>query len=376
MPKARPMPANVILYGVGALGTLVLDALRSGYPTIRVVGAVDHAPDKAGRPLAELYPGYAALEGIVVAGTLAECLAGIEAPVHLVYHMTESVPAAIETQLSEILEAGLDVISAAESMFHPWLRHGEFTQRLDRIARAKGLSVTGVGINPGFSFDSLPLMLARATCGVTRIDISRTIDVTGTGPGDIDHVGYALWPKEFEEKIASGRIVGHMGMPESIAQLAERLDMTIDTVEERWETATADFPVDSGTPELGMIEPGRVIGITQFGEGKKDGETKISMRLVMYYEPEDHGLEVADRIEIVGDHHIKASLVPAARSLFGAACTIVNATHDVIAAAPGFASVLDFSIGGAERGGFRYVLDPAKPPRPGHVALVKEAIEP
>ena len=107
-----------------------------------------------------------------------------------------------------------------------------------------------------FSFDSVPLLLARATSGVRRVTITRAIDVTGTGPGDIDHVGYALWPDEFEQKIAAGRIEGHMGMPESIAAVAERLNIVIDRVEESWSTAVADFPVDSGTESLGTIETG------------------------------------------------------------------------------------------------------------------------
>ena len=119
--------------------------------------------------------------------------------------------------------------------------------------------------------------------------------MTGTGPGDIDHVGYALWPREFEEKIASGRIVGHMGMPESIAAIAERLGLAIDRVEEKWETEVADFPVDSGTPSLGMIEPGRVIGITQTGLGLSGEETVIRMSLIMYYDPERFGIAAADQ---------------------------------------------------------------------------------
>src|ERR1700739_4953490 len=106
-------------------------------------------------------------------------------------------------------------------------------------------------------------MLARVTSGVDEVRITRTIDVTGTGPGDIDHVGYGLWPDEFKAGIASGRIVGHMGMPQAIVTIAERFGIAIDAVDERWETSTAEFPVDSGTPALGILEPGRVIGITQ-----------------------------------------------------------------------------------------------------------------
>jgi 4-hydroxy-tetrahydrodipicolinate reductase len=368
-PSARPVA--VILYGLGALGSLVIDCLKTGYPLLRVVGAVDRARHLAGRRLADLYPDFAGAGNVVVQPTLAECVAALPDRADIVYHMTESVLAHIEGQLTEALEAGLNVISASEAMFHPALRFPDAAERLDAAARRGRASITGVGINPGFSFDSVPLMLARATSGVRRVAITRTIDVTGTGPGDIDHVGYALPPEEFREKIASGRIVGHMGMPESIAAVAERLNLEIDRVEESWDTETAGFPVDSGTPSLGMIDPGRVIGISQTGAGFRGSTEVVTMRLVMYYQPERFGLEPADTIEIEGAHHIRASLRPAALSLFGAANTVVNATHDVVAAPAGLVSALDFSIAGARRGGFRYRADLSRPPRAGVVPLTR-----
>ena len=93
------------------------------------------------------------------------------------------------------------------------------------------------------------------------------------------------------------------------------------------------------------------------------------MRLVMFYQPERFGLEVTDTIDIEGAHHIRASVRPAALSLFGAANTIVNATHDVVGAAPGLMNVLDASIAGTRRGGFRYEVDPERPSRPGVTSL-------
>ena len=362
-------PVGVILFGVGAIGALVLRCLATGYPRIRVVGAVDHDPAKAGRRLRDVVPETAAGDDVVVRTTLGETLADRPGEARLLYHLTESDPARIEHQLVAALSRGLDVISASEAMFHPGLRHPGFAARIDAAAKAADVSVSGVGINPGFSFDSVPLALARATSGVKRVAITRAVDVTGTGPGDIDHVGYALRPDEFEAKIASGRIVGHMGMPESIAMLAEHLGIAIDRVEEDWQTETAAFPVDSGTPSLGMIEPGRVIGITQTGTGRRGTEAVVTMRLVMYYQPERFGIDVADTIDIEGAHHLRASIRPAALSLFGAANTVVNATHDVLDAPAGLFSILDASIGGARRGGFRYEVDPARTARPGAVAL-------
>jgi 4-hydroxy-tetrahydrodipicolinate reductase len=297
---------------------------------------------------------------VVVAKSMAQCLDALPEPPHVVYHMTESILSKIEGQMTDILKRGINLISASEGMFHPTLRFPDVAGRLDAVAKANGVSITGVGINPGYIFDSVPLMIARCTSGVTGVNIRRVIEVTGTGPGDIDHVGFQLMPDEFHKRIKSGRIVGHMGLPDTIAAVAERLNLKIDRIEEAWETATATFPVDSGVKELGMIEPGRVIGITQTGRGMLGDKAVVSMSLLMYYNPKKHGLEEADEIEIVGSHHIRVSFRPAAVSIFGAGNMIVNATHDVIAAPPGLVNVLDFSIAGVERGGYRYVLDRSK----------------
>ncbi len=372
MTKPSTATANVVVIGLGAVGSFVMDVLKEGYPKIRVLGAADINPRKAGKKLTELYPDTPGLEGLVVASSIEECLAGITEKIDVIYHLTESVPLDIEPQLVMALNAGANVISAGESMFYPGFRHPDFTARIDKLAKQKGVSIVGVGINPGFSFDALPLQLAHLTSGVKKIDIDRVIDVTGTGPGDISHVGYLLEPAEFDRKIKTGEIVGHMGAPESLALMAERLGMEIDTIEERWETEVADFEIESGVVELGMIKPGVVVGITQYGEAKRKGETVISLRLVMYYSPEKFGLELRDRIEIVGSHHITMTLTPAAISIFGAANAIVNATHDVMAAPPGVVNVLDFSVGGPNRGGFTYEIDPSRTDVPGSIPVMQK----
>jgi 4-hydroxy-tetrahydrodipicolinate reductase len=372
-PPSSDGRLRVILWGLGALGTQIMKSFQAGVPDIRVVGVVDHAPSMAGKQLAAVSPEAKALGlDLTVAPTLDACLAGLREPADAVYHMTESVLDAIEDQMIAALDRGLNVISASEAMFHPALRFPAIAGRLDAAAKRNGVSITGCGINPGFVFDSLVLALARVTTAVKSVRISRCIDVTGTGAHDIDHVGYGLTPEEFRAKIASGRIVGHMGMPESIAAIGERLAMPIDRIEERWDIETAKFPVDSGTDALGILPPGRVIGITQFGSGFSGADETISMKLAMYYRPEKFGLAEADDITIDGSHRVHATLAPAAVSIQGAALMIINATADIVAAGPGLHNVLDFSMGGRRRGMFRHVTDPAKPPQPGKVWLTRE----
>ena len=361
-------PARVILWGLGALGSRVVNAFGAGVDDLQIVGAADHDPRLAGKTLAAAFPAANAPQ-LPIHADLASCLAALPEPADVVFHMTESHVPTIQPQLQQAMEAGLNVISASEGMFHPALRFPEVARALDACAVEHGVSVVGCGINPGFIFDALVLALGRVTTAVTSVETSRVIEVTGTGLHDIDHVGFGLPADEFEAKLATGRIVGHMAMPESIAAVGERFGIPVDRIEESWQPHVSPEPVDSGS-DLGTIEPGRVTGITQEGRGFVGDNIAVTMRLRMFYRPDRFGYEEVDDIVITGSHRVHATLTPAAVSIQGAGLMIMNAAHDIIAASPGLRNVLDFSIGGRRRGGFELVTDPARLPIPGTTWLV------
>ena len=356
MPDAKRV--RVVLWGLGALGSRVVNSFAAGVQDLEIVGAIDHDPRLTNRSLADAFP-KPLVPDIKIHSSLSSCLAEMEKPADVLFHMTESHVPTIQRQLEEAMQAGLNVISASEGMFHPGLRFPEVARDLHDCALENGVSVVGCGINPGFVFDSLVLVLGRVTTAVTSISVARVVDVTGTGPHDIDHVGFGLPTDEFEAKLKTGRIVGHMSMPESIAILAERFGLLVDRIEESWKAHTIDEPVESGS-DLGTIEPGHVVGITQTGVGFAGDSAAVRMKLEMYYGPERFGHEQADDIVIEGAHRIHAALTPAAVSIQGAGIMIMNAVHDVVAASPGLCSVVDFSMGGRRRGGFDLVLDPEK----------------
>ncbi len=368
---------DLVIFGLGALGGRLLRVLEGDYPMLRVTGVVDHDPGKSGRRVGDLVP-YGRFADLVVAPDLATCLAGLTRRADVLVHMTESRPERIEEQLVAPLRAGLNVLSASEAMFYPALRYPEFAARLDAVARECGVTVSGGGINPGFIYDAVPLVLARASSAVTSISIRRTIDVTGTGPGDIEHVGYGLLPETFRERVAAGTVAGHIGAPESVALLAEYLGVTVDLISESWDVETADFPVDSGDPTLGVLPPGRVIGITQRACGSLKDEPVITTELCMYYQPERFGLEEADHIEIEGAMPVRMTAQPAFESLFGAANVIAALAADVATAAPGLVNLLDLPLGSARRTHRRVRVDPSRTCAPGAVPVrtVADAIEP
>jgi hypothetical protein len=290
--------------------------------------------------------------------------------------MTESEPKVIQAQLELALSRKLNVLSGAEPMFHLWLQYPTFAASLDRVAKANGVSIAGCGFNPGFVFDTLVVALARVSTAITRVEISRVAKVGPGGPGDIKHVGVGLWPEEFKRKVATGEVVGHWGNQGSMAAVAERLGLPIDRIEESWEPITRPYPVQSSPRAvsadwpLGTIEPGRVVDIIQDAVAYVGDREAIKIHLGMYYEPERHGLELADEITIEGSHRVHAILKPNFRAGPTMGPMMMSCTYDILQAAPGLHSMLDFSLGGGYRGGFRLALDPERKPVPGKMWLV------
>ena len=359
-------PIRAVFWGVGALGRLAAEAAAAD-ARLAIVGAIDHAPEKAGRDLADLTVGVEHGE-IVVAPDLDTCLRELRQPADVLFHMTESSIPVIAPQLHAAVDRGLNVISAAESMFYPALRHPQVAVSLDEAARARGVTVTGTGVNPGFIFDTLVLATASASSQITSIRLNRVVEVAGTGPGDIDHTGFGLSLGDFQEKLEAGQIVGHMGFAESQVLVAERLGLPIDRLEEHWEPVTRDHPITSA---IGILEPGHVTGIVQTAVAYRADRPVISARLAMYYDAAQYEPEV-DEITIEGRHTIHLRIKPSCISILSAAILMVNTAPALVEAAPGLVNVVDLPVSASLRGYVRLRLDPTIPTSIGTLQFVGE----
>jgi 4-hydroxy-tetrahydrodipicolinate reductase len=337
----------IVIQGIGALGRLFA-GVALGDPRIRLLGVVDIDPAKAGRSVGEV-TGDPAGDKVPVVADLGELLRRVPEPPAVLVHMTESRPDRITGPIIEATRHGLNVVSAAESMFYPQLRYPGQAAQIDAAARENGVTVTGTGINPGFVFDQLVLDVAAATTGIRHIALRRTVEVSDTGPGDVEHVGFGLPAAEFRRRAANGTIEGHMGLPESFVLLAEYLDLPIDRVTESWEPVTDARPVPSA---IGEIPPGHVVGIVQHATAYLGEREVMTARLAMYYAARE---AQADEIVIDAVHPLRVRTEPSAVSLLGAANVLANAVPAVSQAAPGLACVLDLPVARLRRGGQRIV---------------------
>lgn len=329
-----------MIFGFGTLGRALLQAIEAtGH--FRLDTVVDTAPGLSGRRVGEILPSVA-FGGLTVSRAIPA--APSAAPAALCFHASTSHPATATAEILELLDAGYHVVSAAEWLFHPWLRQAVQARALDARARAAGRSVLGCGINPGFCFEALPILLGRTMAEIASIEILRVSDVRGIGPADCAHVGLGLSQDAFGTGVAAGTVEGHMGFPESVAALAECAGLAIDAISDRLEPTLATEPIVLAHR---IVERGEVAGITQTAVGNRAGRDVITMRLEMFLDPAAYGRAPQERVEIRGSRDVTLSIAPAAPAVAGAAAMMVHTAPALASTEPGLHAMLSLPLGGA-----------------------------
>lgn len=303
---------TVAHYGLGPIGLgIAAVALERDH---RVVGAVDIDPEKVGKDLGVLV-GRGAI-GVAVAADAAAALAGRP---QLVFHSTQSHLSRTTPQLLEIIDAGANVISTCEELAFPWRDHGDQARQIDAAARARGVTVVGLGVNPGYVMDLLPILLTAPCRTIRAIRIVRVVDAGRRRLPLRRKVGAGMDRAAFERGVAEGRI-GHVGLKESIAMIADSLGWAIDAVDER-----IDPVLDGGT----------VKGLHQVAVGTRAGQPAITLDLTMAVGIADP----ADRITIDGDPVLRVTVDGGIHGDVATCALAVNAAPIVVSAPPGLTTV-------------------------------------
>ena len=306
--------ARVIVFGLGPIGIGIAQAaLERGH---RIIGAVDADRQKAGRPLSDLVPGA---DRTPIDLTAERFLRG---GADVVLHSTQSRLAQVVPQLVPLLEAGLNVISTCEELAYPWYHHPAEAGHLDRIAKAHGVRVIGLGVNPGFVMDALPVMLTAPCRVVRRISVERIVDVGLRRLPLQRKVGVGMTVEAFARGVADGSM-GHVGLPQSVAMIAAAMGWTLDGIEESIE------------PEVDGERAVR--GLHQICRGLRGGEAVVTLDLTM-------ATGVARPRDVIRIDGVPAFEMAIDGGIHGDVATwsiAVNAIPAVLAATPGLRVATD-----------------------------------
>lgn len=292
---------KVAEWGTGMMGQGLLKFILDRPNDIDLVGCIVTNPAKEGKTVGELVGRDCAVEcttdfeKVLAHGPDVVCIA------------TQSNLNEIEPQVVPALKAGCNVICIAEKLAYPWASDPERAELFDRVAKEKGVSILGTGVNPGFVLDALVVMWSSICLRVDSIEASRVNDLSPFGPTVMVGQGVGTTVEQFEKGVADGSIVGHIGFPESIELIAKALGWKIDEIVETREPIVTK--VERSTPHV-HVPAGWVAGCKQVGKGYSNGELKVHLIHPQQIHPELAGQDTGDYVKIFGDPNVNMMNTP------------------------------------------------------------------
>lgn len=317
------LPVRTQIFGLGAIG-IGIGRVAADRDDITLAGAIDSAPDVAGRPLYDVLKiGAGDRANPPVFADAAQALA--ETKPQVILHATGSYLPDVLPQLIVCARGGANVVSTCEELSYPWLRHPELAKQLDAEAKANNVTVLGTGVNPGFVMDTLVVALSGVCRDIRHVRLARVVDVAKRRMQLQRKVGVGLTVDEFGERVATGRF-GHVGLKESCWLVAEGLGWRLDTLDETIE------------PVVGADGVG--IGIRQTATATVNGRTVIEALVQM----STGAGRPRDEIEIDATPPIGMTIEGGIMGDTATAAIIVNAVPRVVAHAPGLVTMIDLPL--------------------------------
>ena len=311
------------------LGTIGLEIIRAGARAglCEPVACADIAPEIAGMALCSV-AGATDLPQTTVCSSIDDALeAGVELGAEIAVVCTGSHVETVEPHFTAVLERGMHCISTCEELVFPWLRAATAADRLDAVAVENGVALLGAGVNPGFVLDLFPFVMTRVCQRINSVFARRSVDAARRREQLQAKIGSGLHPDEFRELASRGKI-GHVGLAESAALLADSLGWPWDEFEETIDPVIADEPV--GTEYFDVAE----------GEVRGQHQTltmgDLQLRLTMAI-----GEDECDEVQVDGVPPVHAIVEGGIHGDLATAGAVINFMRPLVSARPGLRTVTD-----------------------------------
>ena len=259
----------------------------------------------------------------------------------LVLQATKAKISEIIPSLRQILKAGCSCITIAEEMCFPFSTDPVASRELNELAKTRGVTLLGTGINPGFILDYLIVALTGICLSVDSVTATRVNDLSPYGLEILKTQGVGLTPEEFSLGVNRGIVVGHSGFPESINMIATALGWEIERIEEMRK------PIISAVKrktESVTVNPGCVAGCETIAVGFVKGKPTITLIHPQQIYPHLEGIVTGDKIQIKGIPDISVTITPEIPWVLGTIALSVNMIPQVLNSSPGLVSMMDLPI--------------------------------
>ena len=332
---------RAIQYGIGPIGASILKLMREK-EAIEIIGAIDNDPAKIGKDLGEVIGASDAPWGVKVSGDARGVL---EQSADVVMHTTSSSLPKVVDQLLACMDVGSCVVSTCEELSYPYRTHPDIATQLDKAAKENGVALVGTGVNPGFVMDKLVITLAAVSQRVEHAKALRIVDASKRRLPLQKKIGAGLSVEEFRARVKEGTIK-HVGLPESVAMVADSLGLRVDEITETIEPKVATERVQT---EFLTVESGQAAGVHQIARGLSDGKEVIYMELQMYVGAKDS----ADTVELKGHPNISLVIPGGSHGDIATASVAVNSIPPILEAPAGLRTSRDLAIGFFPPKGYR-----------------------
>jgi 2,4-diaminopentanoate dehydrogenase len=332
-PTTLKKKIRAIQYGVGPIGATIARLMREKF-AIEIIGAIDTDPAKVGRDLGEVVGAPDAPWGVKISDDASHVL-GQAADV--VIHSTSSSLPKVMDQLLACLEAESCVVSTCEELSYPYRTYPELAARLDTAAKEWGVALVGTGVNPGFVLDKLLITLAAVSQRIEHASGRRVVDAGKRREPLQRKIGAGMALDEFREKVAAG-IIKHVGLPESVAMVADSLNLDVNEITETIDPVVASERVQT---QYLTVELGQAAGVHQIGRGLSNGKELIHLELQMYVGAKEPG----DTVALQGHPNISLTIPGGSPGDIATASVVVNSIPVILDAPAGLRTARDLPIG-------------------------------
>ncbi len=325
---------RAIQYGVGPIGTSIARLMREKQ-AIEIIGAIDTDPAKVGRDLGEVVGAIDAPWGVKISANAKEVL---EQAADVVIHSTSSALPKVMDQLLMGLEAESCIVSTCEELSYPYRTHPELAAALDKAAKEWGVALIGTGVNPGFVMDKLLVTLAAVSQRIEHARALRVVDASKRRLPLQRKIGAGMTVEDFRKQVVEGQIK-HVGLPESVAMVADSLNLPVDEITETIEPVVAKERVQT---EYLTVDPGQAAGVHQIARGlSKEGKELVYLELQMYVGAKDP----SDTVELKGHPNIGLVIPGGTHGDIATASVVVNSIPAILDAPAGLRTSRDLPIG-------------------------------
>ncbi len=325
-------PLRVVMYGLGEIG-LPIARLIAQHPRLQLVGGIERDPVKVGQDLGTLL-GYEQPLGVHVGADPVTVLRQARPDVAVI--ATASFLRDVFPQIRDCLAVRAHVVSTCEELVYASATHPDIARSLDEEARAAGVAVLGVGVNPGFVMDLLPVMLTAPSVDIRHVHVERVVNASTRRASLQQRIGVGLDPIAFRSWLHQ-RTTPHIGLVQSLRMIADALNWTLDTIDEHTEPIIAE---GWHRTQFATVAPGQVVGIHQTARGFKERHEMI----VLDWRTALGMTDTHDAIMIDGTPPIDLVIKNGIHGDQAAAALVLHTVPLMASTQPGLRTVLDLPV--------------------------------